>query len=368
MVMNIINTISTGVTRYFTQLGHYTELGLDNIDASVRAAARRAIHGNDIIPCELVHRDRRDGGLGIKRAKETAAIGRLTTLYKSINNDLFLTRRLTIDEMYRAPTTPSEKSRNKIWGSLATCHKYGLYLSSGVGICCKSFPATKINSTGWIGDQPPKCDDYTIWIDGSFDRLTGEAGGGIIYLNKSTGAMVNESNFHIPKVNSSTESEMITAIVAIARLLVGSTAHIFVDNETASRMDTNKTCGILARAFWGWARKNKLALKLEWVEGHAAIELNEAADGHSKDGRIQRDRIVHVPHLIKSVLKEFIWMHQGDICLDISEIIHKRIRSEKAMDKINPVFVPALIQPFTSNVYTLDIWSTSLPAVPSLVH
>ncbi|KAL0478357.1 hypothetical protein AKO1_002756 [Acrasis kona] len=83
MVMNIINTISTGVTRYFTQLGHYTELGLDNIDASVRAAARRAIHGNDIIPCELVHRDRRDGGLGIKRAKETAAIGILTTLYKS---------------------------------------------------------------------------------------------------------------------------------------------------------------------------------------------------------------------------------------------------------------------------------------------
>ncbi|KAL0481285.1 hypothetical protein AKO1_002730, partial [Acrasis kona] len=152
---------------------------------------------------------------------------------------------------------------------------------------------------------------YKISVDGSFVNEILPAGAGFVVTDVTNNKIVHSQGFQLPICRSSTEAEMLGAIVVLKALPMNSSADMYIDNSTAAEMKPEtKVTGYLAKTFWWLANNRGLTIKLHWVRGHNGDRDNCLADILANTGRNYGTLITVTKTIIKAHGPSFLLLHK----------------------------------------------------------
>lgn len=161
-----------------------------------------------------------------------------------------------------------------------------------------------------------------IWTDASFNQGSLSGGGGIIWVDHVQRELYCH-NFHIPRVQNSTQAELITVAVACLLAPCNTRLTLYCDNKTVAgsmhwyRWKHNKDLG---RFIFNICEERNLEIDFTWVKAHVGISLNERADVEANKGATSHIR-ADLYKTIRSHMNGFFWTDGISCDPDISSII-----------------------------------------------
>jgi ribonuclease HI len=356
----ILQSVAHGISRYFTQIGYYTPGGVKNISKNINASMRNALKIRKTTPSVIMNLDRRSGGAGIVPTLEVVHLAHISTLFHSLNCSFSLTHKSVKYECLKLKDKQiSKKARNQYGVALDAMNKYKLNLMWFDDAKNKVVMLPKIRQHQCVDAHFPTVDEPTlsIYVDASFDTPWKPAGGAISFRNGDN-KLVRFYTIKVLNCESSTTAEIITAIHAILGLSNNTTVEIFVDNETASVMNSMVRCNFAyTRFFWKVAQQKNLNVKLSWVRGHANNPRNTVVDKYAKWARLHGKASDINLLVLRAFPNQVFVTHNGSLAPNLRKIVHQQLQKKLLTKNISNPMVA-----IDSNSYhpvSFNFWKTS---------